>query len=117
MSQNAIWFSRHQPTAEQIADASAMGFHLSVEGWATEMASKSVETDREVRAIVDTLSATGMPIFGVFAAPVQSEIFGRFDSAAGRDARPCYAAWNVSRTPEGGRPTFTHKSWVQVGWL
>jgi hypothetical protein len=30
---------------------------------------------------------------------------------------PLFASHNVSRTPEGGKPTFYHKAWHTVSWL
>ena len=29
----------------------------------------------------------------------------------------CYAAWNVQRSTEGGKPTFEHRRWCFVGVL
>ena len=112
----ALWFSRHQPTAEQIVDAKEMGYTLKVSETATKLASASLETDDQVAEVIEFFrtgsdGALCSAVFGVFAAPVQSAI---------RDVPDCFgdgfwAAWNVQRSADGGKPTFAHKKFVRVG--
>ncbi len=77
MKKEAVWFSRHQPTAEQVADAAAMGYEITVTPQVTEMASKSLESSADVEAAMKTIHAAPFAVFGVFAAPVQAEIIRR----------------------------------------
>jgi hypothetical protein len=55
-------------------------------------------------------------VYGVFAAPVQSRLAENAAEQKGYGLS-CYAAWNVCRSPEGGKPTFTHKEFVWVGFM
>jgi hypothetical protein len=121
----AIWFSRHQPTAGQLDDASCMGFEISVTTEMTALASLSIETDADVDRIDNALQDAHCAVFGVFAAPLQERLTACaqaevLDTAENQpDERaiwsPCFSAWNLTRTPEGGKPTFTHHKWVLVG--
>ena len=123
-NKTAIWFSRHQPTADQIADAAAMGFILVVDADATKTAGLSIETELDVDYVMEFfttgIAADVAAIFGVFAAPVQSAIWHRdYWGMVGLSSRGVrldfFAAWNVQRPQEGGKPTFVHKQFVQVG--
>ncbi len=125
----ALWFSRHSPTPEQIGEITSRGFALTKESVEAGLAlgSRSIETDEDLCSVLSSLRALAwaddaQAIFGVFPTPVLGSLHNTSYSAvlAGdyspRDI-PCFAAWNVSRTPEGGRPTFTHKQWVLVGLI
>jgi hypothetical protein len=117
----AVWFSRHQPTVEQIDGARALGYLLVAipDGLALGAISIDDEVDLDlilihIRGLVSAHSARA--VFGVFPTPLLGEL-----EAVDEDTPPasvsCYAAWNVSRTVPGGKPTFTHKSWVYLGHL
>jgi hypothetical protein len=73
----------------------------------------------ELRALAKSQCAP--EVYGVFAAPIQASIATR--TAAERphsgpeDVVMCYAAWNVARSVEGGKPSFTHKEFLWVGVL
>jgi hypothetical protein len=60
-------------------------------------------------------------VFGVFAAPVQECLHRTANDAvvAGEWGRvlTCYAAWNVQRSVDGGKPTFEHRRFCCVGAL
>jgi hypothetical protein len=112
---NAVWFSRHQPTAEQIADASAIGFEIvSIEAGrvlgAVDLATDD-DVDRvigEIHAEADRLGAVA--VFGVAAVPFLAQM------EIGKNSRlPFYGAWNVTRSVEGGKPVFSHKRWQCIG--
>lgn len=117
-----------------------MGYTIVTSDRMTAVASMSVETDADVnsvmRDIADCVKQSGASaVFGVFAAPVQSAIWAEsrygWVTARANDERLVvydangrthsgvgfFAAWNISRTPEGGKPTFQHKRWCQVGWI
>ena len=117
---SALWFSRHQPTAEQLADAAAMGYTLTVEAEATALASAVLETETEVLGVINFLEYAASrhgAIFGVFAAPIQSILAVATSNQWNGECIPCYAAWNVQRSVDGGKPTFSHKKFVKVGQI
>ena len=134
----AIWFSRHTPTQAQLDDAAQMGFEIIVTDEASEMAALSIETEEQVDRVVNFPEAQAdrvvnflrdshCAVFGVFPPPVQeritlltqSEIIDALDCEVSGEKRadwsPCFSAWNVTRSVEGGPATFTHHKWVLVG--
>lgn len=123
----AIWFSRHQPTPGQINDAARMGYALTVTPEGTALGSMDLRDNGDVLACVSGLlghvSEQGAnAIFGVFAAPIlaqlartSEDIRQRGECVAGDI--PCFAAWNVMRAVEGGKPTFDHRQWLAIGRL
>jgi hypothetical protein len=59
--------------------------------------------------------------YGVFAAPVQESLHRTANDAVQIGAwgrvLTCYAAWNVQRSADGGKPTFEHLRFCCVGAL
>lgn len=124
---NALWLSRHEATPEQIREIRALGFAPVLLSDGLELGRRSIndETDlkrflEELRALIALIGIRA--IFGVFPTP----LLGVMHEGAERAVQngdwfssvdiPCYAAWNVNRTPEGGgKPTFEHKQFVLVG--
>jgi hypothetical protein len=121
----AIWFSRHQPTAGQIEDAARMGYDLQVTPEGTTLGAMDLRDNGDVLACVSGLlghcAAQGAEaIFGVFAAPILAQIARTSEDVRQRGEItegdiPCFAAWNVMRSVEGGKPTFEHKQWLGIG--
>lgn len=122
---NAIWFSRHTPTAAQIQDAAQMGYVLTVTETASRLGNVDLANDGDVRAVASQLVAhcdeqSAVAIFGVFAAPMLHSMYATASVAVAMsqwDGILCFAAWNVMRSQEGGKPTFEHKSFVSIGRL
>jgi len=129
----SIWFSRHQPTADQIADASAMGFEIVAIEPGKALGAVDIRNNGDVKAVVSGVLAQvaehkAAAIFGVPSAPilaqfartaadaVQRGVLAPVDGQENGDV-PFFAAWNVSRSVEGGKPTFAHQSWCLVGHL
>ena len=137
-----LWFSRHTPTAEQIQDinnksALALGREdliLVVDAEATRMASVAIGTDLELEKVIAFLKSQKgnyIAICGVFAVPVQAVLaetmaafcmhFCGYHPQPGggefQDVIPCYAAWNFTRSSEGGKPTFQHLKFCLVGQI
>ena len=104
-------------------DAAVMGFQITVTPEATEMASVSLETEEQVNRVISFLQSNNCAVFGVFAAPVQAHLTMMVQLAALKAVDcddwegwyPCFSAWNITRSVEGGKPTFTHYKWVWVG--
>jgi hypothetical protein len=125
--QRAIWFSRHQPTAGQVEQAAQMGYDLQVTPEGTTLGAMELKDEGDVKACVSGLLAHcaeqgATAIFGVFAAPILAQIARTAEDIRQRGECvagdiPCFAAWNVMRAAEGGKPTFEHKQWVGIGRL
>lgn len=116
----ALWFSRHAPSASQMAEIAAMGCEIAAQEEGMRLGAMNLADDGDVGAVL--LALLGLAVehkaaacFGVFAAPVQE----RLHEAAGEwgHVMPCYAAWNIQRTVEGGKPTFEHRRFCCVGSL
>ena len=125
---NAIWFSRHTPTAAQLEDAARLGYNLTVTETGTRLGTMDIADNGDIRAIVSALlghvaEKNAGAIFGVFAAPILGQLARTADdirqSGECRESKdiPCFAAWNVMRSAEGGKPTFEHRQWVGIGRL
>ena len=117
---NALWFSRHQPTEAQLAEISALGYNLVAIKAGLELGSENIESIGHANRIICEMVALShdfdaVAIFGVFPIPVLSlmQSHHRFDD----HPIPCFAAWNISRSVEGQKPTFEHKQWLQIGAL
>lgn len=114
---NAIWFSRHQPTESQLAEISAMGYTLVALPLGIELGSENIESIGHANRLVCELVAlcydnNATAVFGVFATPMLGIMYARTSESI-----PCFAAFNVSRSIEGQKPTFEHKQWIQIGNL
>jgi len=124
----AVWFSRHQPTAEQISGAAALGFEITGIETGKRLGAMDLRDNGDVRACLTALlaqvsEAKAAAIFGVPSTPVAAqfartahEAVERGEVRAGTDV-PFLAAWNVQRAADGGKPTFEHREWCLVGWL
>ena len=131
-TQLAIWLSRHAPTADQLVDAQILGYDITAIPEGQRLGALDLRDDGDVKALV--CAALGLcaehnarAIFGVVAAPLAAQLHRTANDAVQRgewaEATPAigdipvFAAWNVQRTAEGGKPTFTHRCWLPVGHL
>lgn len=127
----ALWFSRHQPTVEQLEAIAAMGLSLSQEDIkeGMEWGAKDLSTRekaREVRSWVGgKIEDTGCPayIFGVFPVALSGLAFDTMCAHAdgvnlvGEVRATLFEAVNDCRSVEGGKPTFKFLRWEQTGIL
>jgi len=124
----ALWFSRHEPTAEQLADVVARGYTLVALTEGMTLGAVNIVGPKDAEMVYSSLlelaSAHGArAVFGVFPTPIQAQLCLRSielalcGPEALRGGVSCYASWNAKRTPDGGRPTFAHQSWELVGYL
>ena len=122
----ALWFSRHAPTSAQVAEIAAMGYEIAALDDGLLLGSVTLNDDCDLNAVLSTLLGLASKhradaCFGVFAAPVQECLHRTADDAVqvgdwGR-VLTCYAAWNVQRSQDGGKPTFEHRRFCCVGAL
>jgi len=128
----AIWLSRHAPTASQLADAQRLGYDITGIESGQRLGAIDLRDEGDIEALVSAAlglcaehSATA--IFGVVAAPLSAQLARTAADAIQRGALaaptpdtgdvPVFAAWNIQRTAEGGKPTFEHRAWVLAGHL
>jgi hypothetical protein len=91
------------------------------------MALGAVNIDDNAEAVAESIRALAREhgataVFGVFPTPIlalgnQVALAAILDGFLAEGALSLSASHNVSRTPEGGKPTFCHKAWHPVGWL
>jgi hypothetical protein len=122
----AVWFSRHAPSAAQLAEIAAMGYEIAAQEDGLRLGAMNLADDGDLNAVLTALMGLAAThgaeaCFGVFAAPVQECLHRTANDAvqAGEWGRvlTCYAAWNVQRSQDGGKPTFEHRRFCCVGAL
>jgi hypothetical protein len=126
MKKSALWFSRHAPTSAQVAEIAAMGCEIAALDDGLRLGAMTIADDGDLNAVLTALLGLAAKhqaaaVFGVFSAPVQECLHRTAEDAVQRGewgkALPCYAAWNVQRSAEGGKPTFEHRRFCCVGAL
>jgi len=122
----ALWFSRHAPSAAQLAEVAAMGCAIAAQEDGLRLGAMNLADDGDVNAVLTALLGLAVEhgaeaCFGVFAAPVQECLHRTANDAVQEGEWPkaltCYAAWNVQRSTDGGTPTFEHRRFCCVGAL
>lgn len=121
MSKNIIWFSRHQPTADQLSEIASRGWQLVALDEGAKLGAMNLLDDGDVHAVTTALLTladehNAAAIIGVWAAPMMEQIARTSQESLYKDI-PCYAAWNVTRPAEGGKPVFEHRRFCFVGRL
>lgn len=119
---NAVWFSRHEPTEVQLEEAEDLGYDIVATEDGIHLGSINIQDESDLDEIVEQLAELiaihdADAIFGVFPVPIQGRISENMEDSNTEEYVPCFASWNISRTLEGGKPTFSHYEWVQVGQL
>ena len=123
----AIWFSRHMPSQAQLSEAEEKGFFFPEISEGMALGARSIDDCDALRGVIAGISRlarqhSARAVFGVFPTPMLGSLNNTAQYAVlygdwcPRDLT-CYASWNISRTPEGGKPTFAHYKWVCVGAL
>lgn len=117
----AIWFSQSQPTAEQISEARVYGYDIVAVEEGIGLGGVGINDWETLEMVMDSIKGLlfmndATAIFGVFPVPVLAYM-RRTELGSDGSIVSCYSSWNVSRTPEGGRPTSEHKEWCLIGVL
>ena len=115
----AKWFSRHQPTPEQIADAARMGYEIAGVSEGMELGARALLHQTDVWEIAGKIApgGTDVVLFGVFPTPLRGYWFSNHQTERAVSAFAeitLFEAWNVQRTAEGGKPTFEHLRWCRT---
>ena len=122
----AVWFSRHAPSAAQLEQLAAMGFEIAALEEGLRLGAMNLADNGDLNAVLSALLGLATEhaaeaCFGVFAAPVQECLHRTANDAVQAGEWPkaltCYAAWNVQRSTDGGKPTFAHLRFCCVGAL
>lgn len=122
---NAIWFSRHQPTPAQLAECEQRGWNLVAIDEGVDLGARNIMDDGDVFGVGNVLLGlakehNAAAIIGVWTAPMQELLARTAQDAVQRgewQGVECYAAWNVTRPAEGGKPVFEHRRFCAVGRL
>lgn len=122
----ALWFSRHSPTEEQLDDINKHGKKLVIDDEISALAADTITVENcktVIKKITDAVRRHQCnSVYGVFPTLILAESFGLCCDAAnrgdfiGREYK-IFAAHNIMRTPEGGKPTFHHGGFFSVGVL
>lgn len=111
----AIWFSRHEMTAEQAAEIAAAGYEVVKDSKFTEFAGHNMTSDEEVMETIKymmLLRNSGVQRFyGVFPPVLRAKLLA-WTGTFGGNTLELWEAWNVQRSPNGGKPSFEHKKFV-----
>jgi hypothetical protein len=122
LSADALCFSRHTPTVDQLAEIQCCGFNLILPDQ-KDFGGAEINTDEDINKVINRIvnvckRLNIQAIFGVFPTPVLAwfRCHAEMQNRAGKPmSNNLYAAWNVSRSVEGGKPTFVHHKWMVVG--
>lgn len=118
----AIWFSRHEPTAEQLATIREMGYFLTQEDIKEGMElgaedCSSKEDALEVREWLRSKRYGLTRVFGVFPVAIRALAFTTILERVEYDQFALYESVNDTRPIEGGKPTFKFLRWEWTGVL
>lgn len=122
---NVLWFSRHQPTPAQLTECEQRGWHIVALDKGVYLGARTIMDDGDVYAIGQALLGlaaehNAAAIVGVWTAPMQEALARTAQDAVQRgewQGVECYAAWNVTRPAEFGKPVFEHSRFCAVGHL
>jgi hypothetical protein len=113
----AVWFSRHEPTKEQLQDALEMGYEVVGVDKGRELGSREINSRDDLDLICRELEGFildegASAVFGVFPVPILERAL-----SVNNLGMAMFSAWNRKRSKEGSAPTFEHFVWCQVGWI
>lgn len=112
----AVWFSRHSITKEQAAEIAAAGYELIDDAKASDMAKQNITSEDDVHNIIirfqllRDIYGVGR-FYGVFPPVLRSALLAWRGEFGGNPVE-LWEAWNIQRTPDGGKATFEHKKFV-----
>ncbi len=122
---NVLWFSRHQPTPEQLSEIASHGWQIAGIDDGIKLGAMNLMDDGDVHAVGTALLAlaqehSAVAIIGVWTAPMQELLVRTAQDSVQMGwwcGVPCYAAWNVTRPVVNGSPRFEHRRFCSVGRL
>ena len=119
MQYPSLWFSRHEPTNEQVQQARSMGFTLENIAAGRLLGRRLILCNQDVQDIAEEVSCAiseydAHAMFGVFPAILLAQMFAASDRLGSLERFVwCYASASGTR----GKG-FKHLAWVKVGiWM
>lgn len=111
-----VWFSRHALTEAQAEEIAAAGYEVVKDSKFTEFAGHNMTSDEEVREVIMYIEllrdrAGIRRFYGVFPAVIRSALL-TWREKFGGDPVELWEAWNIQRSPDGGKPSFEHKKFL-----
>ena len=112
----AVWFSRHAMTEAQSAEIAAAGYEVVKDSKFTEFAGHNMTSDEEVMEVIMYMQLIrdrgGVTrIYGVFPPIIRAALLTWREKFGGAPVE-LWEAWNIQRSPDGGKPSFEHKKFV-----
>ena len=111
-----IWFSRHDMTEAQAAEIAAAGYEVYKDAFVAKMATANMTSDEEVMEVITYIyllrdRAGIRRFYGVFPPVLRSALLTWREKFGGLPIE-LWEAWNIQRSPDGGKPSFEHKKFV-----
>ena len=120
----ALWYSRYEPTPEQLEDMKATNRQLIQLDELKEAAMMTLQNDSHVEAIVCRLKKlikeyNIQEVYGFFPIPFVPYLTLSHESLLKMhnneiEPVPCFSAWYIKNEQDS---TFFHYQWVAVGYL
>ncbi len=112
----AIWFSRHALTAAQAAEIAAAGYEIFDGGKLSDYAAMNITEEKDVMDVIVHMRVLSdiegiRRFYGVFPPVIRAALLATKEQFGGAPVE-LWEAWNIQRTPAGGKPTFEHKKFV-----
>lgn len=116
LMKKCIWFSRHALTEEQAAEIAAAGYEVIADAFASKMATANMTSDEEVMGVIMYMQLLRDRVgvrrfYGVFPPILRAALLTWREKLGGAPIE-LWEAWNIQRSPDGGKPTFEHKKFV-----
>jgi len=113
----AVWFSRDEPTKEQLQNALEIGYAIVGIDKGRELGSREINDREELDLICRELEGfildeRASAVFGVFPVPILERVF-----SVNNFGMAMYSAWNRKRFKKGSASANEHFVWCQVGWI
>lgn len=103
-------------TESQSAEIAAAGYEVMEDCKLRDYASMNITSENDVMEVIMYIQllrdrAGIRRFYGVFPAVIRSALL-TWREKFGGDPVELWEAWNVNRSPDGGKPSFEHKKFV-----
>lgn len=116
--ENVLWFSRHEPTAEQIKEITEDGTRLIRTDKLKALAELQIDNQEQACAVYNALVVISQElgaerVYGVWPVDLLA-LFHRIRATGHLLPFGVYGAANKKRALEGQMPTFEHREWLRI---
>ena len=103
-------------TESQSAEIAAAGYEVITDTKLSEMAKQNLASNEEVMDVIRQFQLLRYKyavnrFYGVFPPALRSALLA-WTGMFGGNTVELWEAWNITRSPDGGKPTFEHKKFV-----